>query len=131
MRIRLFFAFLFALPLFFSSALAFQEINNITPREASELLKQAPEKITLLDVRTRKEYDDGHIEGAINADYLKNNFREELESLPPDKPLLMYCRSGQRTLGASRAAKDAGFKKIYVLEKGIEDWRKAGLPIVK
>lgn len=129
--IRRLIAPLFLIAFLFASFSARAEISYISPGQSRELLRADADNITLLDVRTREEYAEGHISGAINADCLKKDFRKELESLPRNKPLLMYCRSGQRTKKASKIAEDAGFGNIYVLEKGIEDWRKAGFPVEK
>ncbi|MBD5608572.1 MAG: rhodanese-like domain-containing protein [Desulfovibrio sp.] len=126
----------FITPLFLAAFLfapfnALAEINYLSTEQARRLPRINEDDWTLLDVRTPDEYAEGHIPGAINADCLKNDFRKKLESLPKDRPLLMYCRSGQRTKKASKIAEDAGFKNIYVLEKGFEDWRKVGMPVEK
>ncbi len=93
--------------------------QQITPQEAKE--KMDNEKgIILLDVRTREEYDTGHIKQAI---CLPN---EEIISEPeqlPDKaqPILVYCRSGNRSRQAAQKLADMGYENVFEFG-GLTDW---------
>ena len=76
--------------------------------------------IILLDVRTREEYDTGHIKQAI---CLPN---EEIISEPeqlPDKaqPILVYCRSGNRSRQAAQKLADMGYENVFEFG-GLTDW---------
>ncbi len=53
----------------------------------------------VLDVRTPKEFADGHLAGAVNVDVNAPGFREHVErlGLPADAPVYLYCRSGTRS----------------------------------
>ncbi|MQY83296.1 rhodanese-like domain-containing protein, partial [archaeon] len=70
-----------------------QEYADVTVAEAKALIEERPD-MAILDVRTPSEFDDGHIEGAINipVDYLSGR----LDELSKDDELLVYCRTGNR-----------------------------------
>ena len=58
------------------------------------LLKE--QEAALIDVRTDKEYADGHIAGAANYDFFSKSFLSMVEeAYPKDRPLAVYCRSGK------------------------------------
>jgi len=77
----------------------------------------------ILDVRTPSEYDSAHIAGSILMN-LKDSlsFIEDLTKLDPSKKYLIYCRSGVRSLKASRALKASGIKKVNDLQGGFKNW---------
>lgn len=77
----------------------------------------------LVDVRTPKEFEEGHIEGALNIDFLNPAaFDEGAAQLDLDKTLMIYCRSGKRSQKASEKLKAMGFREIYDLEGGFRNW---------
>ena len=81
-------------------------------------------RVQLVDVRTAREYQAGHIEGAINIDFFDQvNFRSSFERFNKNEPLYIYCRSGNRSQKAARRLTDMGFTKIYDLAGGIMRWR--------
>ena len=87
--------------------------------------------VVLLDVRTAEEYNDGHIQNAINIDVKQDGFIEEAKStLPTDKTIAVYCRSGKRSAKAAGLLAKEGFK-IVNLEGGIMAWKNAGMPVEK
>lgn len=91
----------------------------------------ADQDVVLLDVRTAEEYDDGHIQNAINIDVKQDGFIEEAKStLPVDKTIAVYCRSGKRSANAAGMLTKAGYK-IVNLEGGIMAWKDAGMPVEK
>lgn len=78
----------------------------------------------LLDVRTDREYAQGHLEGAVNLDVFKSaDFKAFCGSLNKEQPFYLYCRSGSRSKTASRILSRMGFKEIYDLEGGILNWK--------
>ena len=101
--------------------------KNIAPKAASEML--AKKKPFLLDVRTPNEYFDAPLSGAtlIPLQQLADRVGE-LDSLK-EKPILVYCRSGNRSIPASQILIKNGFKKIYNLQSGIIGWMKEKLPV--
>ena len=62
---------------------------------------------TLLDVRSAKEFDKGHLDGALN--FPLDNLRETMSQLPRDREIWTYCFVGQRSYYASRALRQNGF----------------------
>jgi rhodanese-related sulfurtransferase len=84
---------------------------------------------TLVDVRTPEEFTIEHIKGALNIDWYKRGFKDSIQTIAKDKPIIIYCRSGNRTSKAASAMQALGFKEIYNLNKGIKDWKKSKLPL--
>jgi rhodanese-related sulfurtransferase len=87
------------------------DFEMIKPQNAINLIKNDT-NITLLDVRTLDEYKQGHIKNAllIPLDTLESN----LDKLPKNKKILIYCRSGNRSIEASRILKKHGFRPIDI-----------------
>jgi len=80
-------------------------------------------KVTLVDTRTPKEFASGHIKGAINVDWKNRHFaKNALKSITNDKPVAIYCRSGNRATRAMFALSALGFTEVYNLEKGLKSW---------
>lgn len=80
----------------------------------------------LVDVRTPEEFAEGHIAGAVNISL--QTLSERLNEIPRDQPVVVYCRSGNRSAQASQILAQAGYTTIYDLG-GIIAWQQAGLPI--
>ncbi len=102
--------------------------HQIGAEEFEKLAKEG--KITLVDVRTAKEYASGYIKGAINVDWKNRHFAENaINTITNDKPVAIYCRSGNRATRAMFAMSALGFKEVYNLEHGIKSWNKANKPL--
>ena len=82
------------------------------------------EGYTILDVRTPEEFEEGHIQGAQNINIKDDNFITAIQKLSPSDTLLVYCRSGRRSLYAAQVMVSFGFQKIYDLEGGFLNWKK-------
>ncbi|MEA2110854.1 MAG: rhodanese-like domain-containing protein [Campylobacterota bacterium] len=104
------------------------DFERVSVSQAYELLKSEPNGIVLLDVRTQEEYaHDGKIKGSVLiplGDLEKNLSKIEKSR---DKKILVYCRSGNRSISASRILKKHGFNP-YNVDDGINQWKKEGLP---
>ncbi len=85
----------------------------------------------LIDVRTPREYDKGHIANAVNISYFGNEFKASIEKLPKDKLVFMYCQTQHRSPLASKFMKKKGFPHIIDLSGGFMKWEKYNLPIIK
>lgn len=107
-----------------------QEYVDLTAVEAQARLEANPE-VRILDIRTPKEFDAGHLEGAMNIDYYGEGFKARLDALDKDAVYLVYCRTGNRSSSSLRAFADLGFKRIFHLKHGIVDWMGQGLPLVR
>ena len=92
----------------------------ITAEQAKERLDSG-DALILVDVRTKEEFDSGHIEGAL---LLPN---EEILDTPPellpdkDAEILIYCRSGNRSAQAAKKLVAMGYTNVYDFG-GIIDW---------
>jgi rhodanese-related sulfurtransferase len=92
--------------------------------------KSAESGVVILDVRTGGEFMMGHIENAINIDVEGMTFDGDIAKLDKSATYAVYCHSGRRSGIAVGKMKDAGFKNLYNLTNGIQDWQAAGLPLV-
>ncbi len=88
----------------------------------------SPATHILIDVRTPAEFAGGHIAGAINIPV--DDLAARLDSVPRDRPVVVYCRSGNRSATAARVLANAGFDPIYDMG-GIIAWQAAGLPVTR
>lgn len=95
-------------------------IHNVSVSDFKKALQIAD--ASLVDIRTHQEYQQGHLEGAINIDWYQRSFRNLVLHIPKDKPILIYCRSGNRTSKTSGVLKSLGYTEIYNLERGINQW---------
>lgn len=87
------------------------------------------DKVTLVDVRTPKEFAEGHIIGAINIDWKNRHFANNILKVSDEKPIAIYCRSGNRATRAMFAMSAIGFKEVYNLKDGIKSWNTANKPV--
>ena len=109
-----------------------QILEDIGIQEAFELIQsnQGNPDFVIVDIRTPEEFNEGHIEGAVNVDFYAETFREDLDKFDKSKTYFIYCRSGNRSGRAMPIMKDLGFKEVYNLSVGIKEWVAEGLPVV-
>ncbi len=111
-------SFLFLLLLLSTVAISQKKIDNNT---AKQLLKE--KNMQLLDVRTKGEVSQGKIIGSMHIDYFKADFLQQcLSSLDKSKPLIVYCAAGGRSAKAAQQLKKNGFKVVYDLSGGFDNW---------
>jgi phage shock protein E len=106
------------------------------PKDGTVKIEQAAQQIDsgiqLLDVRTADEWETGHLKGAKLVTFGEPGFTDKAKALAdPKKPVLVYCRSGNRTVKAAKQLRDAGFSSVLEMEGGILAWEKAGKLVVK
>ncbi|MFY7671727.1 rhodanese-like domain-containing protein [Tenacibaculum sp. MEBiC06402] len=92
----------------------------ITSNELKAVLDK--ETVQLVDIRTPQEFSAGHIDKAINVNYFSDSFKSDINTLQKDKPVYLYCRSGNRSAKSARILQELGFTKIYDLQGGIIAW---------
>ena len=101
-----------------------------TPQPYAVELGQAAELIeagaTLIDVRREYEFAAGHLEGARNVEM--NELTAHAEEIDRVRPVVFYCRSGNRSSMAADAFQQAGYD-AHNLAGGIAAWRDAGRPL--
>lgn len=110
-----------------------QVLEDIGVQEAFELIKrnQGNPDFIIVDIRTPEEFNEGHIENAVNIDFYSDTFKEDLDKLDKNKAYFIYCRSGNRSGRAMPIMKELGFKEVYNLSVGITEWIAEGFPVVK
>jgi len=103
--------------------------NVASPADATTLINR--NDATVLDVRTDKEFNEGHIVNSIHIPQANVTERiAELEKLK-HKPIIVSCRTGQRSGQVCGALKKQGFDHIYNLAGGVMAWQNANLPLIK
>ena len=100
---------------------------DICVEEAAQLLISSQD-VTILDVRTRAEYESGHIAGAISIPL--SELEGRIDELDRDGAIIVYCKSGVRSEEASNVLVNHGFGNVYNLLGGINAWVDAGFPVV-
>ena len=106
----------------------FGQTNKFKTVDVAEFSKAvADTSYVVLDVRTPAEYAEGHIPGThFNIDVLEDSYTElALKTLPKDKPVALYCRSGNRSKNAARILADKGYQ-VVALGTGFRGWAAAG-----
>ena len=104
-------------------------ISHADPEAAAKLVTE--KKVSVLDVRTPKEFTDGHIAGATNLNFNAPDFEERLGQLDKSKTWLVHCASGGRSTQSLVALKKLGFQSVVHLDGGLKAWQKAGKPVEK
>ena len=107
-----------------------QNGSSIDSKEAYRLIK-ADANIAILDVRTAKEFADGHVAGAVNIDVNQTDFAQKIDQLDRSKTYIVYCRLGRRSRKAVGIMAAKGFKNLYNVSDGFVGWNKNGLPFEK
>jgi rhodanese-related sulfurtransferase len=125
-------ASLLVLMLFVLSTRSFAQEGapKLSPQEFNEKGHKGKKNV-ILDIRTPEEIAEGYIEDAIFVNWTGGNFEEEVAKLNKKKTYYVYCRSARRTIPATEKMKELGFKKVYMLDGGINNWVEAGMPVVK
>ena len=103
-------------------------VCNLTPKDYLNIDKS---NAIVLDVRTQREYESGHLKGAILLDIYKSNFRDEVNKLDKDKKYFVYCKVGVRSSSAANYMLQSGFENVCNLEGGIVKLSEVGVQIVK
>lgn len=103
--------------------------RELTSAEAAKTIANL--KPLVLDVRTPREFAEGHLEGATLIPI--QQFQSRLGELAAhrDEPVFIYCRTGNRSTVAAKLLIDAGFTNVMNLRRGIVEWKAAGLPVVR
>ena len=98
--------------------------TNIKVLTSQEFKKQITgNSLQLIDVRTAVEFKSGHIKGAKNLDFFSSSFKAQLEKLNKEKPVYVYCRSGNRSNKAAHLLVKMGFVEIFDLKGGFLNWK--------
>lgn len=106
-------------------SLLFESRNNkgilLTPEEFK--VKILKKKVQLVDVRTAREFNEGHIKKAKNIDFYSREFISEINKLKKNQPVYLYCRSGARSRHAANKMDKMDFVEVYDLKGGYVNWK--------
>ena len=93
--------------------------NEISYDFFKELTKNS--QIILIDVRSNQEYEEGHLNGAININVY--NIQNEIDKIVKNKEknIIIYCSSGYRSRKAKEILNKMGYTNVYVLKNGIDN----------
>lgn len=98
-----------------------QQAKLLSPAKFKKGLSQ--KDIQLIDVRTTKEFETGHIDQAVNINYFAADFKEQISKLDKKKPVYVYCQGGGRSGAAAKMMTEMGFKLVFDLEGGYDGWK--------
>ncbi len=101
--------------------------DNVSVAQTKALLGRSD--VLILDVREQQEYDQGHIPGVtlIPTGEVPNRLSE----IPKDKPVIVTCRSGNRSAAVTKLLREQGYTNVHNMEGGIVAWQGAGYPVEK
>ena len=103
---------------------------SVTAVQATQLINR--EDALVVDVRDPGEYGSGHILGAKNVPLSRIDAAgKEIAAKRKDKPVIVYCDSGNRSTKAAAALRTQGFSRVLNLSGGLGAWQQAGLPVEK
>lgn len=93
--------------------------KDININELKEI-SQNSEKVILLDVRSPQEFNEGHLNGAINIPLYELETCCSCKLKDKDRVIIVYCQSGVRSKKAIRILNKNGFKNLYHLKNGLD-----------
>ena len=107
------------------------QINtDLSVDEFEKVLKENP-TVQLLDVRTIEEFEQGHLEGALNYDVNSSDFENKVNTLDKTRPVLLYCLSGGRSSSAASFLEKKGFEEVHNMKGGLMKWNSANKSLNK
>ena len=111
----------------YNKGIILANFESVDSKVAYEMIKNDEGNLTILDVRTVDEFkQDGHL---VDAKLIPLHLLEKnLNMLDSDKKILVYCRSGSRSVSASRILSNAGFTAVN-MSGGMIDWKAEKLPV--
>ncbi len=106
-----------------------RRFNEVSPLEAVNLINN--QKAIVVDVRSEKDYQSGHLTNAINIPFQSiASDKKKLEKYKK-KPLIIYCRSGNFSTQACKTLEKNGFETVHNLRGGVMAWERDNLFLVK
>ncbi|MBC2399322.1 rhodanese-like domain-containing protein [Clostridium tetanomorphum] len=100
--------------------------SNVETKVSIEQAKKIVDEnkdLVIFDIRTKEEYDSGHIKSAILIPYDQINENIDFIKKYKDKEVLVYCKTGRRSSIAIKALIDNNYSKIYHMNEGISRWK--------
>lgn len=105
-------------------------VVEVTALQAYAVIQnyQGDPDFVILDVRTPTEFSAGHLENAVNLDYMSSTFPDDVDALDRGKVYLVHCQAGGRSANASADMLAMGFHDLYDMVDGYAGWVAEGLP---
>jgi rhodanese-related sulfurtransferase len=103
--------------------------KTLSPQELVNLVNR--EGAVVVDVRDPKEFEAGHIVGALNIPLAALDKRMTEIQKHKSKPIALVCRMGQTSGAAGTTLRKHGFENVVRLSGGMVEWRNQNLPVVK
>ncbi|MEL6183687.1 MAG: molybdopterin-synthase adenylyltransferase MoeB [Myxococcota bacterium] len=104
-----------------------ETVAGVSAAEVAKAL-DGPKAPAILDVREADEVATGRLPGAVTIPRSFLELRAEA-AIPPERPVIVYCASGTRSLLAGRTLLDMGYGAVRSLDGGIEAWKAGGFPV--
>ncbi len=108
---------------------AVPEVKRVNVEEGDKL-RTRPNTV-VLDVRSKAEFEKGHLPGAVNIDINSTRFAEDIGGLDKSKTYLVNCALGMRSARACKRMSTLGFTNLVDLAPGFDGWKKSGKPVEK
>lgn len=86
----------------------------------NEFLKENPDDIVLVDVRTPEEYNAGHLDNAQNINWFDADFEQQFSKIDKKETIYVYCKVGGRSGQAREKLLSLGYKNVINLEGGYD-----------
>jgi rhodanese-related sulfurtransferase len=106
------------------------DAKNVTIDEVAKLVK-SDTNVVVIDVRTPREFEAGHIKGATNINFNDKEFAKRISALDKNKTYVIHCAAGGRSGKACEQIKTLDFKNMLHMNQGFSAWEKAGKPVEK
>ncbi len=91
---------------------------------AEQIPKDEYSKIFIIDARDKAQFDKSHIPGAVNIEW--RQVLAQINQIPKDKTVLIYCNTGSLSAQAGFALRVAGYENVRILQGGFEEWKAKG-----
>lgn len=91
---------------------------------AEQIPAEEWKKMMVIDARDAAQFAKGHIPGAVNMDW--RQVLAKRNTIPKDKPVLIYCNTGSLSAQAGFALRVAGWDNLRILQGGMEEWKAKG-----
>ncbi|MES2555751.1 MAG: thioredoxin domain-containing protein [Bacteroidota bacterium] len=96
--------------------------KELDPQDFNSALLSTQNKV-LIDLRSAKDFSEGHIPGAVNVDAAWPTFKWRIDELDTACPVFLYCRNGERSAREAAYLRSKGFISITILRGGFQQWQ--------
>ena len=102
------------------------QIREVSPAEVDPIRERG--SAVIVDVREASEWEQGHVPGAVHIS--KSYVEQQIEGAVPDRdrPVILYCAGGVRSLFAAQTMRDMGYTDVASMAGGFQAWKTSGLP---